>query len=64
MFGMLERHSDIRLDRRFVQFSVSRSDHLDFRRSYRIVFIASVDQFYDIGIHNVVESTFLYQIVS
>ena len=57
MFGMLERHSDIRLDRRFVQFSVGPSDQLDFRRSYRKVFIASVDRFYDIGIIDEVESS-------
>ena len=57
MFGMLERHSDIQSDRRFAQFSVSPSDHLDFRRSYRKVFIASVDRFYDIGIIDVVESS-------
>ena len=39
MFGMLERHSDIQSDRRFAQFSVSPSDHLDFRRSYRKVLL-------------------------
>ena len=57
MFGMLERHSDTQSGRRFVQFSVRPSDHLDFRRSYRKVFIASVDRFYDIGIIDVVESS-------